>query len=212
MSFDATAPTGQFPRPGGRVCSACGRTEAEPTARFCGTCGGALHTPAAYEGLAATATFPAPPPAVGATAPIARSSVVTYSVPYVGFAALTRVGGAVGAAFWLVPCLLFALAGSWLVHWLRTLLDAWVRLEIRVPVINVGLPLNFVDMLRLKGIHDFLIYWDDRLGIAFAALWLVPWTVAILAAALFALTIALVYNSFGRLAGGVEVNLVRSEK
>ena len=247
MSYDAFAPTGRFPRPEGRVCSACGRTEADAAARFCGVCGAVLHEPPVHDSNPARTvhdSYPARPvrdphpapsvPAVdtpygpGATidyhdpsphlpapsgpAAVLRPASASYAIPYVGFAALARVGAAVSAAFALLPCLVFAFAGSWLVQWLRSTLDFWSGQRLNLPVIGsfLGstLNLNFVTLLRLEGLHDLVIYWDDRLVLAFALLWLVPWVLAIVGGAVFAGILALVYNAFGRLAGGVEVEIV----
>jgi hypothetical protein len=239
MSYDAFAPTGRFPRPEGRPCSACGRTETDAAARFCGVCGAVLHDPPVHDprparpvhddphpapsvpasatayGPRATIDYHDPPahlPAPGVPAAVPRPSSASYAIPYVGFAALARVGAAVSAAFALLPCLVFAFAGSWLVHWLRSTLDFWSGQRLNLPVIGsfLGstLSLNFVTLLRLEGLHDLVTYWDDRLVLAFALLWVGPWLLAIVGGAVFAGILALVYNAFGRLAGGVEVEIV----
>ncbi|MFN8525749.1 MAG: hypothetical protein U0821_21835 [Chloroflexota bacterium] len=128
-------------------------------------------------------------------------------MPYVGFASLAGIGAGVSAIVWLLPSLVFAFAGTAFVHWLRGLLEFWAKQEARVPVIGVGLPLNFVSLLRLQGLHDAAVFWDDRLVLAFAMLWLLPWVFWIVMGAIFAWVLALIYNTLGKVGGGVRVRL-----
>jgi hypothetical protein len=214
MDDDSSVPTGQHAHPGGHACPSCGRIEPVAGARFCGTCGTALRVDVyeAHPARVGHAVLPAVPgAAVGHLAPIAPASVparTTYAVPRIGSLALARVGGIVGGLFSLPLCLVFAFLGTSAVHAVRTVLDGWVRQELRVPIVNAGLSMNFVRLLGLEGPHGFFSYWDDRLVMLFAILWLVPWGLAILGAALFAALLALIYNLFGRLGGGAEVELV----
>jgi hypothetical protein len=130
-----------------------------------------------------------------------------YAVPYVGFVSMAKVGAVVAALVTVLPCLVFAYLGASFVHWMRTTLDFWVRQEARVPIINVGLPLNFVTLLQLQGVHDRVIYWDDRLALLFVLMWVVPWGVCILGGALFAWLVGLVYNMTASVSGGIRVRL-----
>jgi hypothetical protein len=131
-------------------------------------------------------------------------------VPSVGYLAPARIGAAVSAAFTLLPCVLFAFAGAWLVHAARDRVQSWQNASVRVPVpvVSVDLNMNFVDLLHLRDIFNVLIYWDDRLWLTFAILWLAPWLVGIVGGALFGVLLAAIYNLIGNLGGGIKVTLV----
>lgn len=216
----------------GQRCTACGQFEADPWARFCGVCGGALapasaagRGPAPAPPAAPTPYAPAPPggpppyqppaaysPAPAAPyapAPAAQNAPITYTVPSIGYLGPARIGAAVSAAFTLLPSVLFAFAGIWLINRCRELLDSWrtATIPVPVPLVTVNLNMNFIDLLQLRALHDRLIYWDEHLWLAFAGLWLVPWILWIIAGALFAVLLALVYNLIGKLGGGMRVAL-----
>jgi len=151
----------------------------------------------------------APSPAYGSAVGPAAAAPISYTIPSVGFAGPARLGAAVSAAFTLVPCVLFADLGAWAVHAARRLLDSWLTASIPVPIpiAPINLPMNFVDLLRLRGFYDSLIYWDDRLWLVFAILWLAPWILWIVAGAIFALLLAAIYNMVGAAGGGFRVRL-----
>jgi hypothetical protein len=157
----------------------------------------------------APAAPPAQPYGAGPVAPSYGPQPIAYTVPSVGFAGPARIGAAVAAAFTLVPCVLFGFVGAWLVHAGRSLLQSWLNASVRVPVpvVSVDLNMNFIELLKLRSIFDSFIYWDDRLWLTFALLWLVPWAVWILAGALFGVILAAVYNLIGKLGGGMRVTL-----
>jgi hypothetical protein len=131
--------------------------------------------------------------------------VERVTIAYIGLLSSARIGAAVGAVFSLLPAVLFAFGGTWAVHWTRTLLDGWSSQAIRLPLVGNVAQLNVVQLLQLEGPYSLVAYWDDRLLLTFALLWLVPWSLAVIGGALFAAILALVYNSFGMLGGGVEV-------
>lgn len=232
MYDDPRQPARAARPPQGQRCPACGHLEPDAAARFCGVCGAAfpgapvaVPTPAYGAGPAGTSGYgprPAPPmPYDAPVPPIAASAStygfeaaaspepVTYTIPSVGFAGPARVGAAVSAAFALVPCVLFAFIGAWAIHAARRLLDSWLTASISVPIpfAPISLPMNFVDLLRLRSLYDTLIYWDDRLWLAFAIFWLVPWALWIVAGAIFALLLAAIYNTVGAAGGGIRVKL-----
>lgn len=230
---------GQFPQ--GQRCPGCGHVEPDLAARFCGACGASLPGLQAHgqgQGYgAAGATSPVPtqrpePPAwygapVGSpvavvppgpaygygTAPATDNQPVRYTIPSVGFAGPARLGAAVSAAFSLVPCVIFAFLGSWAVHAARRLMDSWLTasIPIPIPIAPINLPMNFVDLLRMRPFYDTLIYWDDRLWLTFAILWLTPWILWIIAGAFFALVLAAIYNMVGSAGGGMSVMLRPSQ-
>jgi hypothetical protein len=138
---------------------------------------------------------------------------IMYRVPSVGIGGAARMGAGVSAAFTLLPCLIVAFLGSWGVHALRKLLDSWLAANVRVPVplVNVDLTMNFVELLHVRPLYDQLISWDERLWLAFAILWLVPWALWIVAGALFGLMVALIYNMVGKAGGGLHVTLARDD-
>ncbi|MCC7370895.1 MAG: hypothetical protein IT306_20950 [Chloroflexi bacterium] len=228
----------------GQRCAACGQLEADPWARFCGVCGGALGTTAApvagrvggHGPSAAPAPFPPPaqyppqPGAAGAAYPPmqrpgpapaapygggvpAANVPVEYTIPSIGFGGPARIGAAVGASFMLLPCVLFAFGGVWLIHWSRELLDSWrsATVQVPVPVVSVNLNMNFIDLLRLHAVYDMLVYWDGHLWLAFGLLWLLPWVLWIVAGSLFGMLMALVYNIIGKIGGGMRVTLRPSD-
>jgi hypothetical protein len=132
-----------------------------------------------------------------------------YTIPSIGYRGPARIGAAVSAAFTLIPSVLFAFAGIWLIHRSRELLDSWrtATIPVPVPLVTVNLNMNFIDLLQLHALHDKLVYWDEHLWLAFAMLWLVPWIVWIVAGALFTVLLVLIYNLIGRLGGGMRVAL-----
>jgi hypothetical protein len=156
---------------------------------------------------------PAPSPVQGYAAPVGPAvgpQPIVYTVPSVGFSGAARIGAAVAAGFTLVPCVLFGFAGAWLIHAARNLLASWLSASVHVPVpvVSVDLGMNFVELLHLRPVFDSLVYWDDRLWLTFAVLWLVPWALGILSGALFGVLLAAIYNLVGKLDGGVRVTLV----
>jgi hypothetical protein len=132
-----------------------------------------------------------------------------YTIPSIGYLGPARIGAAVSAAFTLIPSVLFAFAGIWLIHRSRELLDSWrtATIPVPVPLVTVNLNMNFIDLLRLHALHDKLVYWDEHLWLAFSVLWLVPWVVWIIAGALFTVLLVLIYNIIGKLGGGMRVAL-----
>jgi hypothetical protein len=140
---------------------------------------------------------------------IAQDEPIIYTIPSVGFSGPARIGAAVSAAFMLVPCVLFAFAVTWLIHWARDLMDSWRSAQISVPAVvtTVNVNVNFLDLMRLHAVHGKLVYWDEHLWLAFAVVWLVPWVVWIIAGALFAVLLALIYNLIGKMGGGMRVTL-----
>lgn len=222
--------------PQGQFCPTCGRHEPDPWARFCGACGGTIDVPSESGqirgGAPETVQVPAAPVAPGrydlppsphvAQAPqypaayapanayqAASAPPMVYRIPSVGIGGSARMGAAVVAAFSLVPCLLTAFAGAWLVHEARKMFDSWQSATVRVPafVTSVDLTMNFIDLLRLRPIYDILIAWDDRLWMTFAVIWLIPWVALIVAGALFAIVMAVIYNIVGRMGGGLRVTV-----
>ena len=192
--------------------------------RFCGVCGatldlpGGVHPGGGFPGdtvhlaaaPAATVHYASPPPVYApvATYPAGARPLV-YRVPSVGLAGSSRIGAAVSAAFTLLPCILMAFAGAWLVHAGRKLLDSWLGATVPVPVplVSVSLTMNFIELLHLRPVYDVLISWDDRLWLTFAILWLVPWAISIVAGALFGLLLGVIYNLVGTMGGGLRLTL-----
>lgn len=237
MRDDITGPGRNQPTSSGQYCPNCGRHEPDSWARFCGSCGGTLDAPGAsdqppaYDAAQVThrpavsnpyspaqtahltpaaAPYPTaymPPPAAthgGAPEPL------VYRIPSVGYGGAARIGAAIAAALSLLPCLGMAFVGTWGIHELRVLFDSWVSASVRVPalVTSIDVSMNFIDLLKLRPVYDFLIAWDDRLWITFAILWLVPWIASILVGVLFALVLALIYNTVGATGGGMRVSVV----
>lgn len=134
---------------------------------------------------------------------------VVYTIPSVGFGGPARVGAAVTGAFMLLPCVLFAFVGSWLLHQIRETMDIWLRGSVRLPVqfVSVDLPLNFIDLLGMREVYDKVTYWDDRLWLVFFALWLVPWFTWIISGSLFAVLLAAIYNMVGKAGGGIRMTM-----
>jgi hypothetical protein len=233
MAYD-DPPTPAHPArpPQGQRCPGCGHLEPDLWARFCGVCGATLAPAASPGGIVsspaggATVQLPtashdppvrygaSPSPAPTYTAgPVGswdRPQPVVYTVPSIGYLGPARIGAAVSAAFTLLPCVLFGFVGAWIVHGGRSLLNSWLNASVRVPVplVNVDLNMNFIELLHLRSAFDFFIYWDDRLWLTFAILWLTPWAVWIVAGAFFGILLAGVYNLVGKLGGGVRVTLV----
>jgi hypothetical protein len=167
--------------------------------------------PTAYPTPVAPAGAPSPDYGYArAVAPAAEP--INYTVPSIGFSGPARLGAAVSAAFMLVPCVLFAFLGAWGVHAGRRLMDSWLSASIPIPIplATINLPMNFVDLLRMRPFYNTLIYWDDRLWLTFAILWLTPWILWIIAGAIFALLLAAIYNMVGAAGGGISVKLAPS--
>jgi hypothetical protein len=216
----------------GQRCPACGHLEPDLWARFCGVCGATLGAGAQAGGYgnappsgatvqlsAAHVEPPAryvpstPPTPAYPTNPAGgwdRPQPVVYTVPYIGYAGPARIGAAVSAAFTLLPCVLFGFLGAAGVHGMRSLLNSWQNASVKVPVplVNVDLNMNFIELLRLRSLLDFFVYWDDRLWLTFAILWFAPWIVWIVAGALFGLLLAAIYNLIGKMGGGVRVTMM----
>jgi hypothetical protein len=222
----------------GQRCPSCGHLEADAFARFCGVCGGALgqgghqgagqpggpaaqrppmqHEPAVRYGTVAPPMQSYPPGPIGQPgpfgqpAPVERPDSVLYTVPSIGFGGPARIGAAVSAGFGLLPCVLFGFIGAWLVHWARDLVESWQSASVKLPIplVNADLGMNFVELMHLRPILDKLIYWDERLWLVFAIMWLVPWVVWILAGAFFGVLLAAIYNIIGKMGGGVQVRMV----
>lgn len=226
--YDDQRTAGRPPSPpDGQRCIACGHIHTDPWARFCGVCGAALvpggrpGTPvqgasgeptvqpsAAPLGPYARPGTPSPSKA-GPTASADREHLTIYTVGSLGYGDMARIGAAVSAAFALVPCVLFGFAGAWLVHAGRDLLESWQRGSVRasLSLASVDIGMNFIELLRLRPIFDAFVYWDDRLWLTFALLWLIPWAVAIVAGALFGLVFAMVYSLIHKRGGGARVAL-----
>jgi hypothetical protein len=220
MAYDEPPTPARLTRPDqGQRCVSCGHLEPDPWARFCGVCGGTLAATGAPTNVTnaphkppvqyAPSAPPAQPYGAYQVGPSYGPQPITYTIPSVGFAGSARIGAAVAAAFTLVPCVLFGFLGAWLVHAGRDLLQSWINASVRVPVplVSVDLNMNFIELLKLRSLFDVFIYWDDRLWLTFALLWLVPWVLWIVAGALFGVILAAVYNIVGKLGGGVRVTL-----
>jgi hypothetical protein len=199
-------------------------------ARFCGVCGTTMS--AAVSPVSApsapTAQFPAhgfdPParrapsaPPMPAYAPNpGQVSVgyapqpVVYAVPSIDLVGAGQIGAAISAVFSLLPCLLFAWAVSGLVSGVRWVLDSWTTASIRVPipVVSVDVPVNYIDLFRLRSFYNFVVSWDDRIWLTFVLLFLVPWVFSIVSGALYGSTLAAIYNAVGKASGGMRVTLV----
>jgi hypothetical protein len=134
----------------------------------------------------------------------------TYAVPSVNLVGAAQIGAGISAVCSLIPCLLLAGFASKLVSDLRWVLDSWTTASFRVPVpvVAVDVPVNYIDLFRLRSLYDSAIYWDDRLVLLFALVFLVPWILSILIGALFGTTLAGVYNAVGATTGGMRVTLV----
>ena len=89
------------------------------------------------------------------------------------------------------------------------MLESWqsATVKIPIPLVSVDLGMNFVDLLHVRPILNDLVYWDDRLWLAFAILWLGPWVVWIIAGALFGVVLGAIYNLIGKLGGGMRVTM-----
>jgi hypothetical protein len=53
-----------------------------------------------------------------------------------------------------------------------------------------------------------VVYWDDRIVLLFALLFLLPWLFSIVSGALYGTTLAGIYNAVGASTGGMRVTLV----
>jgi hypothetical protein len=212
----------------GQRCASCGHLEPDAYARFCGVCGSTLgqggpaaqRPPMQPEPAVRYGTVAPPMPSYGPgpTGPVAqagpagpaeRPQPVLYTIPSIGFTGPARIGAAVSAAFTLLPCVLFGFMGAFLIHESRLKVESWQGATVKLPVafVSVDLGLNFVDLMHLRPLLDKLIYWDDRLWLAFAILWLAPWVVWIVAGAFFGVLLAAIYNLVGKMGGGIQVTL-----
>ncbi|HZO25249.1 MAG TPA: hypothetical protein VFH48_04560 [Chloroflexota bacterium] len=235
MYDDRTNPPHQARQAHGQRCPGCGNLDPDPLARFCGVCGTAMGhlaaPPASPTGP--TAQFPAPthgydPPARRAPAPPPMQSYVpgpspasfgpgpsqaVYAVPSIDLVGAGQIGAAISAVFNLIPCLLFAWGCTSLVSGTRWVLDALTTASIRVPVplASIDVPVNYIDLFRLRPFYNFMVYWDDRLWLVFALLFLVTWVVSIIGGALYGGTLAAVYTMVGKASGGMRVTLVPTQ-
>ena len=150
------------------------------------------------------------PPGPAPVSPGFGSYQGVYAVPTVDLVGAGQIGAAISAAFNLLPCLLFAWGASALVSGVRWILDAWTAASFRVPipVVPVDVPVNYVDLFRLRPLYNFIIYWDDRLWLVFGLLFLIPWIASIIGGALYGGALAAVYNVVGKASGGMRVTLV----
>ncbi len=214
----------------GQRCPGCGNVDPDPLARFCGVCGSTMSAGVAPVGTPTgpTAQVPAygydpparrapsaPPATMYASRPgqpgggYAGQSVV-YTIPSIGLVGASLFGAAIGAVFSLFPCLIVAWLVVGLVTAARRVLDALAGASFRVPipVVPVDVPVNYVDLFRLRDLYDRIIFLDDRAWMATAILFAAPWLVLIVCGALGGLLLALVYNSVGAASGGMRVTLV----
>jgi hypothetical protein len=143
----------------------------------------------------------------GAPQPLPRT---VYAVPSVNLVGAAQIGAAISAVFGLIPCLLFAGFIAKMVSDLRWMLDSWITASFRVPVpvIAVDVPVNYIDLFRMRALYDFVVYWDDHIVVLFALLFLLPWIFSIISGALYGTTLAGIYNAVGATTGGVRVTLV----
>ena len=213
----------------GPRCPGCGTVDPDPLARFCGVCGTAMGAAApvgsptgptvqvpayGYEPSARQAPFAPPMPAHAPSSaypgagPALQGS--DFAIPSIDLAGAGQIGAAISAVFNLVPCLLFAWAVAGLVNGTRWMLDSWAAASIRVPIplASVDVPVNYIDLFRLRPLYDFVAFWDDRLWLTFALAFLVPWVFSIVAGALYGGALAAIYNMVGRASGGMHVRLV----
>jgi len=153
----------------------------------------------------------AAPPAypAGLSGPGDRAQPILYTVPSVGVVGPARIGAAVSAGFMLLPCVLLAFGGAWAIHAGRSMLESWqsATVKIPIPLVSVDLGMNFVDLLHVRPILNDLVYWDERLWLAFAILWLGPWIAWIIAGTLFGVLLGAIYNLIGKMGGGMRVTL-----
>jgi hypothetical protein len=206
-------------------------------ARFCGVCGTTMSQGAAPVAppTGPTAQYPAhgfdPPARRASSAPPMPAHVpgagfpaaagyppgvgqalqpAVYTVPAINLVGAGQIGAAISAVFNLIPCLLFAWGVTRLVNGVRWVLDSWTAASIRIPIpiASVDVPVNYIDLFRLRSLYDFIIYWDDRLWLAFILLFLIPWLLSIVLGALFGGIFAAVYNAVGKASGGMRVTLV----
>ena len=229
MYEDQHAPGRQGRPVQGHRCPACGNVDPDPQARFCGVCGTAMGTAAPLAGAPAPPVpYPAPgypPPArvAPATQPVQVYAPASgqynapqalprtvYAVPSVNLVGAAQIGAAISAVFGLIPCLLFAGFVAKIVSDLRWMLDSWITASFRVPVpvIAVDVPVNYIDLFRMRALYDFVVYWDDHIVVLFALLFLLPWIFSIISGALYGTTLAGIYNAVGATTGGVRVTLV----
>lgn len=234
---DQTSPTRQARPAQGQRCPSCGHVDPDPLARFCGVCG-SMMGPAASAGGAPggypavpTAQFPAhgydPParhapsaPPIPAYAPHPGQlstgngpQPVIYAVPSIDLVGAGQIGAAISAVFSLLPCLMFAWGGSALVSGIRWVLDSWTTASIRIPIpiASIDVPVNYIDLFRLRSFYNAVVFWDDRVWLTFALLFLVPWIFSIVSGALYGSMLAAVYNAVGRASGGMRVTLVSAQ-
>jgi hypothetical protein len=149
-------------------------------------------------------------PAATASSPGAAVPTGVYAVPFIDLVGAGQIGAAISAVFNLLPCLLFAWAVSSFVSGLRWVLDSLTTASIRVPIplASVDVPVNYIDLFRLRSFYNSMIYWDDRLWLVFLLVFLVPWVISIVGGALYGGTLAAIYNMVGKASGGMRVRLV----
>jgi len=140
------------------------------------------------------------------------SQRVVYAVPRVDLVGAGQIGAAISAVFSLIPCLLLAWGGATLVSGIRWVLDSWTTASLRIPIplASVDVPVNYIDLFRLRRFYDSMIYWDDRVWLVFALLFLIPWVFSIISGALYGTALAGIYNAVGKASGGMRVTLASS--
>ena len=76
---------------------------------------------------------------------------------------------------------------SLMISGLRWVLDSLTTASIRVPIplASVDVPVNYIDLFRLRSFYNSMIYWDDRLWLVFLLVFLVPWVLSIVGTVLF---------------------------
>ena len=133
-----------------------------------------------------------------------------YAVPSVDLVGAGQIGAAISAVFNLVPCLLLAWGVSSFVSGLRWVLESLTTASIRVPIpfASVDVPVNYIDLFRLRSFYNSILYWDERLWLVFLLVFLVPWLLSIVGGALYGGLFAAIYNMVGKSSGGTRVRLV----
>jgi hypothetical protein len=145
-------------------------------------------------------------------APYAAQPTV-YAVPSINLVGAGQIGAAISAIFSLLPCLAFAWLVSALVSGVRWMLDSWTgaSLRIPIPIASIDVPVNYIDLFRLRWVYDRVIFWDDQLWLAFILAFLIPWAIFIIAGALFVGLLALIYNAVSKTSGGMRMTLVSTQ-
>jgi hypothetical protein len=158
-------------------------------------------------------SLPAFAPAPGQLGVAYGTRPAVYAVPSIDLVGAGQIGAAVSAAFGLIPCLVLAWAVASLVSGVRWMLDSWTAASLRIPIplASVDVPVNYIDLFRLRSFYDSMVYWDDRLWLVFALVFLIPWLFTIVSGALFGSMLAAVYNAVGKASGGMRVTLASTQ-